>query len=42
MSFIEAQIGDYFGEDDIEGLEDDKGRADGAGGRGRRHCKLAN
>ncbi len=27
MAFIEVQIGDYFGEDDIERLEDDFGRA---------------
>jgi len=26
MSFIEVQTGDYFGEDDIERLEDDYGR----------------
>ncbi len=26
MSFIEVQRGDYFGEDDIERLEDDFGR----------------
>lgn len=27
MAFIEVQTGDYFGEDDIERLEDDYGRA---------------
>lgn len=27
MAFIEIQVGDYFGEDDIERLEDDFGRA---------------
>ena len=27
LSFIEIQTGDYFGEDDIERLEDDFGRA---------------
>lgn len=27
MAFIEIQTGDYFGEDDIERLEDDYGRA---------------
>jgi mannose-6-phosphate isomerase len=27
MAFIEVQTGDYFGEDDIERLEDDFGRA---------------
>jgi mannose-6-phosphate isomerase len=27
MTFIEVQTGDYFGEDDIERLEDDFGRA---------------
>lgn len=27
MTFIEIQTGDYFGEDDIERLEDDFGRA---------------
>jgi mannose-6-phosphate isomerase len=27
MGFIEVQTGDYFGEDDIERLEDDFGRA---------------
>lgn len=27
VSFIEVQTGDYFGEDDIERLEDDFGRA---------------
>ncbi len=27
LSFIEVQTGDYFGEDDIERLEDDYGRA---------------
>jgi mannose-6-phosphate isomerase len=27
MVFIEVQTGDYFGEDDIERLEDDFGRA---------------
>jgi mannose-6-phosphate isomerase len=26
MAFIEIQTGDYFGEDDIERLEDDFGR----------------
>jgi mannose-6-phosphate isomerase len=26
MAFIEVQTGDYFGEDDIERLEDDFGR----------------
>jgi mannose-6-phosphate isomerase-like protein (cupin superfamily) len=26
MAFIEVQHGDYFGEDDIERLEDDFGR----------------
>ena len=26
LSFIEIQTGDYFGEDDIERLEDDFGR----------------
>ena len=26
MTFIEVQRGDYFGEDDIERLEDDYGR----------------
>ena len=28
MAFIEIQTGDYFGEDDIERLEDDFGRTD--------------
>ncbi|MGQ0433945.1 MAG: hypothetical protein ACT452_16240 [Microthrixaceae bacterium] len=28
LVFIEVQHGDYFGEDDIERLEDDFGRAD--------------
>ena len=28
MSFIEVQTGDYFGEDDIERLEDDYGRTE--------------
>jgi mannose-6-phosphate isomerase-like protein (cupin superfamily) len=28
MVFIEVQLGDYFGEDDIERLEDDYGRKD--------------
>ena len=28
MAFIEVQTGDYFGEDDIERLEDDFGRED--------------
>ena len=28
LVFIEVQLGDYFGEDDIERLEDDFGRAD--------------
>ncbi len=28
MAFIEVQTGDYFGEDDIERLEDDFGRGD--------------
>ncbi len=28
MAFIEVQTGDYFGEDDIERLEDDFGRTD--------------
>lgn len=28
VDFIEVQMGDYFGEDDIERLEDDYGRAD--------------
>ena len=28
VSFIEVQIGSYFGEDDIERLEDDYGRLD--------------
>lgn len=28
LIFIETQTGDYFGEDDIERLEDDFGRAD--------------
>lgn len=28
VEFIEVQHGDYFGEDDIERLEDDYGRAD--------------
>ena len=27
LVFIEVQVGDYFGEDDIERLEDDYGRA---------------
>ena len=27
MAFIEVQTGSYFGEDDIERLEDDYGRA---------------
>ncbi|GIT63558.1 MAG: hypothetical protein Ct9H300mP21_11040 [Pseudomonadota bacterium] len=27
LSFIEIQTGDYFGEDDIERLEDDYGRS---------------
>jgi mannose-6-phosphate isomerase len=27
LAFIEIQTGDYFGEDDIERLEDDFGRA---------------
>jgi len=27
MAFVEVQTGDYFGEDDIERLEDDFGRA---------------
>ncbi len=27
LAFIEVQIGDYFGEDDIERVEDDYGRA---------------
>ncbi len=27
LVFIEVQLGDYFGEDDIERLEDDFGRA---------------
>ncbi len=27
VRFIEVQIGDYFGEDDIERFEDDFGRA---------------
>ena len=27
MTFIEVQRGDYFGEDDIERLEDDFGRS---------------
>ena len=27
LTFIEVQLGDYFGEDDIERLEDDFGRA---------------
>jgi mannose-6-phosphate isomerase-like protein (cupin superfamily) len=26
LSFIEVQTGDYFGEDDIERMEDDYGR----------------
>lgn len=26
MAFVEVQTGDYFGEDDIERLEDDFGR----------------
>jgi mannose-6-phosphate isomerase len=29
LVFIEVQHGDYFGEDDIERLDDDFGRADG-------------
>ena len=29
MVFIEIQLGDYFGEDDIERLENDYGRLDG-------------
>ena len=29
LTFIEAQRGDYFGEDDIVRLDDDYGRADG-------------
>jgi mannose-6-phosphate isomerase-like protein (cupin superfamily) len=28
MKFIEVQSGDYFGEDDIERLEDDFGRVE--------------
>ncbi|MFM8204752.1 MAG: hypothetical protein ACKN8W_00120 [Actinomycetales bacterium] len=28
VNFIEVQTGTYFGEDDIERLEDDFGRAD--------------
>ena len=28
MAFIEVQTGDYFGEDDIERLEDDYGRTE--------------
>jgi len=28
LAFIEVQTGDYFGEDDIERLEDDYGRVD--------------
>ncbi|VAX15941.1 Mannose-1-phosphate guanylyltransferase / Mannose-6-phosphate isomerase, partial [hydrothermal vent metagenome] len=28
LSFIEVQTGDYFGEDDIERLEDDYGRTE--------------
>lgn len=28
LDFIEVQTGDYFGEDDIERLDDDYGRAD--------------
>lgn len=31
MVFIEVQLGDYFGEDDIERFEDDYGRLDGGG-----------
>jgi len=31
LVFIEVQVGDYFGEDDIVRLEDDFGRADDAG-----------
>ncbi|HMD45126.1 MAG TPA: phosphomannose isomerase type II C-terminal cupin domain [Acidimicrobiales bacterium] len=31
LVFIEVQLGDYFGEDDIVRLEDDFGRADSAG-----------
>ena len=30
MVFIEVQLGDYFGEDDIERLENDYGRLDGS------------
>ena len=30
MSFVEVQHGTYFGEDDIERLEDDFGRAPGS------------
>jgi mannose-6-phosphate isomerase-like protein (cupin superfamily) len=29
LVFIEVQLGDYFGEDDIERLEDDYGRLGG-------------
>jgi len=29
--FVEVQVGDYFGEDDIERLDDDYGRAATAG-----------
>lgn len=32
LVFIEVQRGDYFGEDDIERLEDDYGRVPGRGG----------
>jgi mannose-6-phosphate isomerase len=31
LAFVEVQVGDYFGEDDIERLEDDYGRAGTAG-----------
>lgn len=34
LTFIEVQHGDYFGEDDIERLDDDYGRA-GVGGASR-------
>jgi mannose-6-phosphate isomerase len=31
LVFVEIQVGDYFGEDDIERIDDDYGRAGGAG-----------